>query len=237
MIRSIVIFTLAFSVWSCAGNKGEPNGEIIIPDDLEQVGHLLDSIYEVDQGSRIKLQELSEEYGFQSKEVQSIIPAMVKTDSSNLAVVTKILDKHGWLGKDEVGSTANQTLFLVIQHADHETQEKYLPMMREAVKNKKASKSDLALLEDRTALGRGELQIYGSQIGMDPQTGEMYVMPLKDPETVNERRQEMNLGTIENYISHWDLTWDVEAYKADLPRLIEMHKKQLELEKEFEKKY
>jgi hypothetical protein len=64
------------------------------------------------------------------------------------------LDKYGWLGADVVGGQGNSTLFLVIQHSDQATQEKYLPMMREAVKNGKAQGSSLALLEDRAALGQ-----------------------------------------------------------------------------------
>ena len=40
-------------------------------------------------------------------------------------------------------------------------------MMRKAVKEGLARATSLALLEDRVALGKGELQIYGSQIGTD----------------------------------------------------------------------
>src|SRR5436190_12861202 len=50
-------------------------------------------------------------------------------DSTNLAKVSSIIDKHGWLGKSQIGNRANYTLWLVIQHADLKTQEKYLPLM------------------------------------------------------------------------------------------------------------
>ena len=82
-----------------------------------------------------------------------------KTDSNNLIIVEKVLEKHGWLGVKEIGGTASSTLFFVIQHSDQETQEKYLPMMRQAVKDRKAPSSRLALLEDRIGLGRGEFQL------------------------------------------------------------------------------
>lgn len=55
-----------------------------------------------------------------------------------------------------VGNKGSTTLFLVIQHADLGTQVKYLPMVREAVKQHKAQASNLALLEDRVALGQGK---------------------------------------------------------------------------------
>jgi hypothetical protein len=137
-------------------------------------------------------------------------------DSINLIKVKKILDERGWLGADVVGEIGNQTLFLVIQHSDPETREQYLPMMREAVKNGNARASSLALLEDRVALGRGEKQIYGSQIGQGEDG--YYVLPLIDPDNVDKRRAEVGLGTIQEYISKWGITWDVEEYKKRFPK-------------------
>jgi hypothetical protein len=209
------------------------NTAIIIPDDRKELRQLLDSIHDVDQNYRKELTELYQEHGFESAQVQSLIPTIAQADSTNLAVVTAILDKHGWLGVDDVGTKANMTLFLVIQHANYDVQEKYLPMMQQAVKDGKASKQDLALLEDRVAIGRGDLQIYGSQIGMNKETGTMYVMPLKDPETVNERRISAGLDSMENYVSNWGMTWNVEVYKTELPEIIEVQKKQLAEEKKM----
>lgn len=92
-------------------------------------------------------------------------------------------------------------------------------MMREAVANKKASGSSFALLEDRVALGEGRRQIYGSQIGRHSDTGLYYVLPLDDPDKVDKRRGEVGLGLLADYVSRWDIVWDVEAYKAELPAL------------------
>jgi len=138
-------------------------------------------------------------------------------DSINLIKVKKILDERGWLGVDVVGEQGNTALFLVIQHANFETQEKYLPMMREAVKNGNARASSLALLEDRVALKKGEKQIYGSQIHQNFETGEYYVSPLIDPDNVDKRRAEVGLGPIQEYVSIWGMTWNVEEYKKKLP--------------------
>ena len=117
-------------------------------------------------------------------------------DARNLIKIQKILDEKGWLGQDVIGGRGNMTLFLVIQHAPIEIQEKYLPMMREAVKKNNAQPSSLALLEDRIALRTGKRQIYGSQIGRNPETGEFYVSPIENPEKVDERRAKVGLGTL-----------------------------------------
>jgi len=129
------------------------------------------------------------------------------------------------LGADVVGGQGNSTLFLVIQHADQATQEKYLPMMREAVKNGKAQGSSLALLEDRVALGQGNRQIYGSQIGRDPETQIYFISPLEDPDNVDKRRAEVGLQSLADYASRWQITWDVEQYKKDLPQIEEKVKR------------
>lgn len=92
-------------------------------------------------------------------------------------------------------------------------------MMREAVKNGKAQGSNLALLEDRVALGMGKKQIYGSQIGRDETTNLYYVSPLEDPDNVDKRRAEVGLGPLADYVSKWNIKWDVEQYKKDLPML------------------
>jgi len=172
----------------------------------------LDTIYQDDQKYRKQLSEIKGK-----EEVREQWEIINHYDSINLVKVKKILDERGWLGTDIVGFYGNLTLFLVIQHADIETQEKYLPMMREAVKNGNAMARDLALLEDRVALRKGEKQIYGSQIFQNIETGEYYVEPLIDPDNVDKRRAEVGLPPIQDYLHIFGLTWNVEEYKKKLP--------------------
>lgn len=181
----------------------------------------LDSVLIDDQKYRQEINEIDQKYGWESKEMKDLWKIISEKDSINLIIVKSILDKYGWLGPDVIGGQGNNTLFLVIQHSDKETQEKYLPMMREAVKNGNAHGANLALLEDRVALGQGKRQIYGSQIGRDPETNNYYVSPLEDPDNVDIRRAEVGLQPINEYVSYWQIKWDVEQYKKDLPILEE----------------
>ncbi|MGQ0828016.1 MAG: DUF6624 domain-containing protein [Bacteroidota bacterium] len=180
----------------------------------------LDTIYYGDQQYRRQLDDIEKKFfDPNSKEVKAHWTIINKNDSINLVKVKAILDKYGWLGSDVIGSQGNSTLFLVIQHSDKATQEKYLPMMREAVKNGKAANSSLALLEDRVALGQGKKQIYGSQIGMNSETQQYYVRPLEDPDNVDKRRAAVGLPPLADYVKHWQIKWDLEQYKKDLPAL------------------
>lgn len=179
----------------------------------------LDTIHELDQHYREQMSEVEEKYGAQSEEFITLLLQIEETDSLILIEVEKILDEHGWLGADVIGEQGNKTLFLVIQHSDLETQLKYLPMMREAVQLGNAQKIEFALFEDRLALRQGKRQIYGSQIHKNYDTGEIYVWPLIEPEKVNERRAEVGLGPIEDYVKSVGITWDVEKHKERTQRI------------------
>ena len=174
---------------------------------------ILEAIYDEDQKYRLQLGEVEKQHGRDSEEIKNLWKTINEKDSINLIQVKKILDEKGWLGANIVGRKGNKTLFLVIQHADIETQVKYLPMMREAVKKGNARPSSLALLEDRVALRQGNRQIYGSQIGRDQETGERFVLPLIEPEKVDERRAEVGLEPLAEYAFRFRITWDVEKHK------------------------
>jgi len=175
------------------------------------------AIFDDDQGIRRQYISAQKQYGYRSRQVDSLGKVMMYKDSLNLIKVSDVLDHYGWVGPDKVGGMASQTLFLVVQHSDLKTQQKYLPLMREAVKNKKAEPSALALLEDRVALGEGRRQIYGSQIGRDDQTQKYYVLPLEDADNVDKRRASVGLGPLADYVKSWDIIWNVEEYKRQLP--------------------
>lgn len=186
---------------------------------------VLDTIYQEDQKYRQQIEGVDKKHGWNSPEMKNLWKVINEKDSINLIRIMKILDERGWLGADVIGQQGNSTLFLVIQHSDLKIQEKYLPMMREAVAKKNASASSLALLEDRVALRQGKKQIYGSQIGRKPNGGDFYISPLEDPDNVDKRRAAVGLGTLESYVSRWNIKWDIEAYKKMLPEIEALEKR------------
>jgi hypothetical protein len=166
-----------------------------------------------DQLYRKNNRDFAKKYGIQSVEYKDLWKKQKHLDSINLVKVTEITDKYGWIGFDQVGVEACSALFLVIHHSsDKEAQKKYLPMIRKAVKNNLASGDELALLEDRIALGEGKKQVYGTQISQD-EVGKQYVQPLIDPDHVDERRAEVGLILMEDYAKYFGITWNVEEYK------------------------
>lgn len=211
--------------WETFLNKVKENKEVSEANLNKPLVRQLDSIYESDQNDRLQLQGMEEKYGRDSKEMRTMWKKIAYQDSVNLIKVCAILDKYGWLGPDVVGGRGNSTLFLVVQHSDLKTQLKYLPMMREAVKNGKARASSLALLEDRVLVRQGKKQIYGSQIGYNEASKSYIVSALEDPDNVDKRRASVGLGTLAEYVQHWNMKWDVEAYKKQLPELEKLMEK------------
>jgi hypothetical protein len=179
----------------------------------------LEAIFATDQGIRNQYLAAQKKYGYHSRPVDSLVKMMMHHDSINIVKVSRILDQYGWLSKDKVGSTGNTTLFLVVQHSGLKTQQKYLPLMRAAVKRGNADPSSLALLEDRLALAEGRHQIYGSQVSAGATPEENYVRPLADPDHVDERRAAVGLQPLADYVKYWNMTWDAETYKKQLPAI------------------
>jgi hypothetical protein len=124
--------------------------------------------------------------------------AMMQRDKENLVIVSSIIDSLGWIGKDKIGSTANVALFLVIQHSDKLTMEKYLPVMKKAVADGKASKSQLALLIDRVEVLNNRPQVYGSQGSV--KNGIFILDSIVDIKNVELKRTEMGLDSLNHYV-------------------------------------
>ncbi|HEY4482427.1 MAG TPA: DUF6624 domain-containing protein [Candidatus Brocadiaceae bacterium] len=167
----------------------------------------LDSIFSDDQTYRHMVESVEEKYGRESKEIKDLWKMIQLKDSINLIKVSAILDKYGWLGVDVVSWNGNSALFLVIQHADLKTQEKYLPMIRDAVKKGIQDGSSLAMLEDRVALRQGKKQVYGTQIHRDEKTGKFFIPPIEDEPSVNKRRDSVGLEPLEDYVKRWGIEY------------------------------
>jgi hypothetical protein len=168
----------------------------------------LDSIFEDDQKYRLQIDSITKIYGSKSKEANALWKTIIKKDSVNLIKVTSILDKYGWLGADVIGRKGNSTLFLVIQHSNLKTQEKYKPMMEEAVKKGNAAASSYALLVDRVEMSNGRPQIYGSQVRGNIVDG-YKVYPIIDEINVNKRRAEVGLQPLEEYLKYFNIAYEL----------------------------
>lgn len=122
----------------------------------------------------------------------------VTLDGENIKRVEEIIAKYGYPGKALVGTPQNRAAWIVIQHSSPQVIQKYLPMLRDAVKNGDLDRQSLAITEDRNLMYQGKKQIYGSQFF--EVNGKPAFWPIENSEKVNELRKEAGfVQTIEEY--------------------------------------
>lgn len=122
---------------------------------------------------------------------------VMQLDEDNATWLAKIVETVGWPGRSLIGEEGAHALWLLAQHADQRPslQRRCLKLLEEAVAAGEASPTDLAYLTDRVLLASGEQQIYGTQ--MSAHAGRFIACRVNHPETVNDRRASVGLGTIE----------------------------------------
>jgi len=125
-----------------------------------------------------------------------------KEDHRNQELVISIIEKCGMPTLNEVSQKHMNAIWLGLQHTTAEYRKKYFPKIEQAVKNGELSKEQYALMKDRILMDEGKPQIYGSQI----KDNKLY--KLENPETVNERRKEMGMGTIEDYLRNFNIQFN-----------------------------
>jgi hypothetical protein len=149
-----------------------------------------------------------------SDEYKYILQLMAQEDKKNQERVTQIIDEKGWLGISQVGFMANNGLFLVIQHADTEIQEKYFPLLKESVEKGESNPADMALRDDRIRMRRKQKQLYGSQTTTI--NGKSYVWPIEDAANVDERRQSVHLSSLAAYLQIMGLSYPQDELPPEL---------------------
>lgn len=82
-------------------------------------------------------------------------------------------------------------------------------MLEKSAENGDLQKTDIAMMKDRILMDDGKPQIYGTQISMNQETGEWELYNLENPEYVNQRRKEIGFSPIEEYLTHFKLTFDI----------------------------
>jgi hypothetical protein len=154
--------------------------------DCNKKGEILDSVYQSDQ--RIRMSNVPFEQ-------------FAKENHRNQEMVISIIEKCGMPSLKEVSRNQLDAIWLALQHTDKKYRKKYFPLIEEAVKNSDLSKQQYALMKDRILMDDGKPQLYGSQI----KNGMLY--KLEAPDSVNERRKEMDLEPLEEYLKKFNIEY------------------------------
>ena len=123
-----------------------------------------------------------------------------ETDSTNLVSVSHILDTYGW--PSGLSDEANEAIFLVIDHSDLKTMNKYIGLFRDAVEKGYLSMNDFVTMEDRMLMNAGKPQKYGTQAYSLVEDGKtvIYIWPVEDPDKLDALRKSVGLMPIGEYL-------------------------------------
>ncbi|WP_172196667.1 DUF6624 domain-containing protein [Niveibacterium sp. COAC-50] len=127
------------------------------------------------------------------------ISKVKEVDARNLAWLKADVERRGFPARAEVGDDGIRAAWLLIQHADTDRafQKKALEAFLAEPERYGVRKDDIALLTDRTLVGEGKLQRYGSQF--DDKDGRLVLQPVEAPESLESRRAAMGLPSMADY--------------------------------------
>jgi len=166
-----------------------------------------------DQAYYRQLKIIEIQSGHKKAATDSLWEIKKRINSENLVALEKIVDLLGWPKVSEVGSPASQAAFLVVQHADYDTQKKYKPLIEEAANKNEASWEQLALLVDRILVHENKPQVYGSQVTYNEKTKQYEPSPIADEHNLDIRRKKVGLESASSYYASWNINYTVEQNK------------------------
>ncbi len=179
-----------------------------IPDSLTHLVPVFDTILCTDQKFR---ENNNPNLFLQNKQEQIIL------DSLNYSRVESIIGKYGILGRKKFGFKGNLAIRGVLQHAPLKIQEKYLPVVLDALNKNNLPRDFVAMYIDRIDSRNKRPQKYGTQLQYHE--GKYLLYPVLNIDSLNVWRKEMNLVSIEDYFKIFKTEFSKEAYKKQLPEL------------------
>lgn len=118
-----------------------------------------------------------------------------KTNEELLVELEQLIGENGYPKcSDKMPCSA---AFLIFQHANLQTQEKYVGRIKELCEKRDIPCAHYAMIQDRINLRRNLPQIYGTQLTYN-KDGKLVLYDIIEPEKVNERRLKLGLNSIES---------------------------------------
>ncbi len=128
---------------------------------------------------------------------------MRKIDASNTLKLKALIARFGW---GETIRNSNETIWTIIQHADHDLrfQQRAYKALRRYSSESSVKPWQIASLYDRIALNLGRPQKYGTQLTKDHKNKKWQPWPLKDNSSVDIYREAVGLEPIKQYIDNFN---------------------------------
>jgi hypothetical protein len=112
----------------------------------------------------------------------------------------RLIDQYGWPKYSKVGKLAADAPLLVINHHESDSvRKKHLAQIKQACMEKEGSCMEFAKIQDRILVNENKPQIYGMQFRYNSERN-LEPFPIIDPEYVDQRRNEIGLEPLKDYL-------------------------------------
>lgn len=222
-MKSLFAISLIILLGACSNErKANSTSEKSNSYTLSELSAILDTIWQLEQTPIRKRDSIMNLLGSEAPEYEKYQKIYRANHSKNIIRIKEILALYDWPPKAVIGVQGNNTICNVLQHADQETRESYIPQMKQAVLDGELGVRWLVRAEDRLATDKGELQIYGGQMKYYPETKSFNVWPVFEPEHIDARRAEIGLEPIEQFLkARFDFDWGLEEQKKRTEAFLE----------------
>lgn len=208
MMRALYILVLFITLSACTNKES-------VHSSIEQTDSLLCELHERDQQIRHKLISVQQAYIAEQRTelIDSIVMLVAeqdRADSLNRVAVDSLL-QNGW--PEGLSEQSNRTIWLIIDHADVDYQERYLPLIEQQAVRGTISPSDYATLLDRVNVRRQRPQRYGTQTGYKQRDDEVFtfVYPIEDIDALDSLRLSVGLDSMHLYLRQVSETLGTEV--------------------------
>ena len=208
MMRALYILVLFITLSACTNKKS-------VHSSIEQTDSLLCELHERDQQIRHELMSVQQAYIAEQRTelIDSIVMLVAeqdRADSLNRVAVDSLL-QNGW--PEGLSEHSNRTIWLIIDHADVEYQERYLPLIEQQAVRGTISPSDYATLLDRVNVRRQRPQRFGTQTGYKQRDDEVFtfVYPIEDIDALDSLRLSVGLDSMHLYLRQVSETLGAEV--------------------------
>lgn len=208
MMRALYILVLFITLSACTNKKS-------VHSSIEQTDSLLCELHERDQQIRHKLMSVQQAYIAEQRTelIDSIVMLVAeqdRVDGLNRVAVDSLL-QNGW--PEGLSEQSNRTIWLIIDHADVEYQERYLPLIEQQAARGTISPSDYATLLDRVNVRRQRPQRFGTQTGYKQRDDEVFtfVYPIEDIDALDSLRLSVGLDSMHLYLRQVSETLGTEV--------------------------
>jgi hypothetical protein len=157
---------------------------------------------------------IERKYGPQSAQYEKLSTEIQELDKQHSVRVGEITSAYGWPGYSLVGKDGANALWLITQRLDKDILKACAPLIIKAARAGEANKFQAAVLQDKALILNGKKQWFGTQLYINAETGKVEVFPVADEANLENRRLEMNLGPISEYLTKYQTAYSQQIEEA-----------------------